>query len=88
MIMANSGKCAVCGRRVNAGYVFCIGCERKRGKVISDCVRAGLSYTAGCNVADKSYPRRLWDDVRERDEFYSKDGRSWVLRNGAWLPRH
>jgi len=79
MIMANSGECEVCGRKIKSGYDLCVGCQRKRGKIIDDCVGAGLSYEAAVARAKVCYP------VRCKDVLMSKDGRRWVLVNDCWV---
>lgn len=50
--------CCCCGRPIKADYEFCIGCERKRLKVIESMVRAGYRYSDAVRKADESYPRR------------------------------
>lgn len=49
-------RCACCGRSIKADYSFCIGCERKRSKVLSDCVGAGMRLGDAERVVDGAYP--------------------------------
>jgi len=78
MIMDNSGECKVCGRKIKPGYDLCIGCERKREKIVNDCLEAGMSYDAAVGRAKVCYP------VRREDVLIGKEGRRWVLVNDCW----
>lgn len=51
------GKCRCCGRRIKVCYGFCIGCERKRMKIVNDCVGAGMTHSDAWAKAEAAYPQ-------------------------------
>ena len=52
-----SGCCRCCGRHIKDSYMFCVGCERKRAKIIGDCVGAGMSIPDARAKAEAAYPQ-------------------------------
>jgi hypothetical protein len=86
--------CLCCGRRVKADYQFCIGCERKRFKVYSDCVGAGLSVEAAKAKVECVYPRRYSDSdapkvssdkcSSAKGEFYDRSGHRYLFTGQGW----
>jgi hypothetical protein len=53
------GKCRCCGHRVKVGYQFCLGCHRKRMKILDDCVAAGMPEDWARQRVDEVYPLKF-----------------------------
>lgn len=76
--------CVCCGRRVNEGYRFCIGCERKRVRVYGDCVAGGLSEEQARQKVELVYPCRFAAQVAPQ-AIVDKSGRRYVFNGKAWI---
>lgn len=50
-------RCRCCGRHIKDEYVFCIRWERKRMKVLNDCVGSGMSVFDARVKVDSIYPQ-------------------------------
>lgn len=57
--VAEFGKCRCCGHKVKVGYQFCLGCYRKRKKVLDDCIGAGQPVEWAILKVDKVYPLKF-----------------------------
>jgi len=56
-VIGEGTQCRCCGAWVKLGYVMCIPCVRKREKIRSDCLGAGLSLADAERVVERGYPR-------------------------------
>lgn len=92
--------CQCCGRSIKDDYQFCIACERKRMKVLSDCIGAGMSVEDARRVVERVYPVRgaRASKVVERGDgkvvergadkvLFDKGGQRYVLQGDAWVRR-
>lgn len=84
--------CLCCGRSIKDDYTFCIPCERKRMKVMGDCLGAGLSAVDAKRVVERVYPVRGAGagKVVERGVekvLFDKGGQGYVLQGNAWVRR-
>lgn len=51
-----ASRCRCCGRRIKSDYSFCIGCERKRMKILNACIGVGMSYIDAMAKVNSIYP--------------------------------
>lgn len=53
----NTGRCRCCGRRIKAEYRLCIEHERKRMRIVNDCLGAGMNREQAWAKAEAAYPQ-------------------------------
>jgi hypothetical protein len=56
---AEFAKCRCCGHKVKPEYKFCLGCYRKRKKVLDDCLGAGMDEGLARAKVDSAYPEKF-----------------------------